>query len=108
MQEDDVVILPFPFTDLSGSKFRPAVILTETSYDIIVAFLTTQLKLRKETDLILQPTIQNGLKKTSILLLDKIATIDKLLIAGRISILTNNNLIKIDKNLIRIFQIRNI
>ncbi|TVR02143.1 MAG: MazF family transcriptional regulator [Desulfovibrionales bacterium] len=28
-----VVVIPFPFSDLSGAKLRPAVALTETGYD---------------------------------------------------------------------------
>lgn len=27
-----VVVIPFPFSDLSGSKLRPAVVLTETGH----------------------------------------------------------------------------
>ena len=107
MRKGDVVLLPFPFTDLSGSKYRPAVILTTTKKDVIVAFITSQLTLRKDTDIKLQQTQQNGLKRNSILLLDKIATLSKKLVTGRIEILTDNELILIDKNLVKIFQIKN-
>jgi len=106
MRKGDVVLLPFPFTDLSGSKYRPAVILTTTKKDVIVAFITSQLNLRKDTDIKLQQTQQNGLKRNSILLLDKIATLSKKLITGRIGILTDSELILIDKNLVKIFQIK--
>lgn len=30
MQKGDIVLIPFPFTDLSGNKLRSAVILVET------------------------------------------------------------------------------
>ena len=32
----DIVIIPFPFTDLSGSKKRPAFVVTDLSGDDII------------------------------------------------------------------------
>lgn len=41
----DVVVLPFPFTDLSASKKRPAVVVTQlTGDDIILCMVTTPAK----------------------------------------------------------------
>lgn len=39
MNKGDIVLIPFPFSDLSGAKNRPAVILIETDEDITVAFI---------------------------------------------------------------------
>jgi|GEM_PF-167558 len=44
----DIVLLPFPFTDLSARKVRPAVILSSSAYhatepDLILGALTTNL-----------------------------------------------------------------
>lgn len=33
MPKGDIVLISFPFTDLSGSKLRPAVSLTDTTLD---------------------------------------------------------------------------
>jgi mRNA interferase MazF len=39
----DVVVIPFPFTDLSGSKKRPALVLADLSGDdIILCQITSQ------------------------------------------------------------------
>lgn len=51
----DIVLLPFPFTDLSASKKRPAVVISPTSYnsgaDTVVLFMTSKMDISpKEGD----------------------------------------------------------
>jgi hypothetical protein len=43
---DDVVLLPIPFTDLSSSKVRPAVVVGHGSWmgDLLVVPVTSQLQ----------------------------------------------------------------
>lgn len=43
MPKGTVVLIPFPFTNLTGNKLRPALILAETPLDVTVSFITTQL-----------------------------------------------------------------
>ncbi len=39
----DVVVIPFPYSDLTNSKKRPALVLAESSYnDIILCQITSQ------------------------------------------------------------------
>ena len=45
----DVVLVPFPFTDQSGAKKRPAVIISSNSYitnrrDLIIMAITSQVR----------------------------------------------------------------
>jgi len=77
MQKGDIVLIPFPFTDLSGNKLRPAVILVETTLDLTVCFITTQLHGQEPTDILIHPDASNGLKKPSLIRVSKIATLDK-------------------------------
>ncbi len=67
MNKGELVLIPFPFTDLSGIKNRPALVLAETEFDITVSFITAQLKWKEETDVIIEPRLENGLKKTSLI-----------------------------------------
>lgn len=60
MAKGDIVLITFPFTDLSGSKLRPALILTESELDITVSFITTQIGWREVTDVLLKPTSVAG------------------------------------------------
>lgn len=43
MKKGDVVLVPFPFTDLSSKKRRPALVLLASEYDVVLAFITTKL-----------------------------------------------------------------
>ncbi|HUB59989.1 MAG TPA: type II toxin-antitoxin system PemK/MazF family toxin, partial [Puia sp.] len=67
MRKGDIVLIPFPFTDLSGTKLRPALILAVTSADVTVAFITTQIGWREPTDIELQPDVNTGIKKPSLI-----------------------------------------
>lgn len=105
MKKGDLVLIPFPFTDLSGNKLRPAVILVDSQSDVLVSFLTTQLHRQDQYDLLLEPTFQNGLKKTSLIKLGKIATLDKSLIIGRLGDLTKGEIDKLNINLQRLLKL---
>jgi mRNA interferase MazF len=105
MPKGNIVLIPFPFTNLTGNKLRPALILTETDLDVTVSFITTQLQWQEPTDILLQPNSDNGIKKTSIVRLNKIATIDKSLLLGKIGELNNNQINEVNLKLKMVFQI---
>jgi mRNA interferase MazF len=105
MSKGDIVLIPFPFTDLSGNKLRPALVLAENTLDITVSFITTQLQWQEPTDIVLQPQKNNGIKKLSIVRLSKIATIDKSLIVGIIGSMSSSQILVLNQRLKTIFQI---
>jgi len=100
-----ILLIPFPFTDLSGSKLRPAVVLSESQFDVTVSFITTQLQWQEPTDVLLTPSAINKIKKLSLIRLNKLATIDKTLIKGKIGSVLPAQLIEINQKLKIIFQI---
>ena len=99
MSKGDIVLITFPFTDLSGSKLRPAVILTDTTLDLTVCFITTQIQWQEPTDVTLLPNLTNGLKKQSLIRTSKIATLDRKLVKGLLGKLTSNELRELNNKL---------
>ncbi len=106
MNKGEIVLLPFPYTNLSGRKDRPALVLIGDEFDITVAFITSRIKWREETDLILAPSTNNGLKTESLVRLSKLATIDKTLVLGILGRLDQNEVIELDRKLVKVLQIK--
>ena len=83
-----IVLIPFPFTDLTSTKLRPALVLYDCEKDVVVAFISSRISKAKSTDVLIKeqhPEFkQTGLKVESIIKLDKIATLSKGLILGEI------------------------
>ena len=105
MRKGDILLIPFPFTDLSGQKNRPALVLIASGTDVTVAFMTSQIKWQEEHDLKIEPSAGNGLKKTSLVRLNKLATIDKELVLGRLGSLSNKDVQQLNQNLIQLLQL---
>jgi len=90
-----IVLVPFPFTDLSSSKLRPALVLHEGHRDVVVAFISSKLPTEQcQTDIIVDEGSKDfkgtGLKVSSVIRLDKIATIEKHLVRGEIGEIGQN------------------
>jgi len=67
----EVVLLPFPFTDLSATKRRPAIVRSTETYnvrraDIIVAPITSEVAHRLRDDCFLSEWSAAGLVKPSV------------------------------------------
>ena len=81
-----IVLTDFPFTDLTAVKRPPALVISrdnERRTDVVVAYITSIP--REYRDAIpIAPTAGTGLKVASLVRFDKIATINKDIIAGRI------------------------
>lgn len=101
------MIVPFPFTNLSSVKLRPALIISDehlTSQDIVVIFISshvsghlyrTDLKINR-SDAVFS---QTGLKTSSIFRCNKIATLEKQIVFGEIGMLPMDWMKKIDAKL---------
>lgn len=99
MKKGDIVLIPFPFTNLSGAKQRPALVLHATPNFIVVVFITSRLKWKEQHDVVIEPTDENGLKKRSLIRCAKIATLDKELASGLLGKIGNENLSNVNDQL---------
>ncbi len=83
-----IVLVPFPFDDLSSTKVRPALCLTDeigTYRHVVISFITSQVqKAVENSDIPLLPTASGfaatGLKTASALRLHRLVTIPSYLI----------------------------
>ncbi len=100
----DIVLVAFPFTDLTTAKMRPALVISADSFqrsgmDVVLIGITSQIpKKIPSTDYPLSPEDQRqgGLPKPSLVRLGKIVTLDQRLIRkklGHVSAETLNRLI---------------
>jgi mRNA interferase MazF len=93
----DIVLIPFPFTDLSGLKVRPALVLSQQDKgsDVIVVFISS--KHKSSAVVPIMPTQQNGIKIASYIICDKIATLDRKIVLGQLGRLESEVQSKVDK-----------
>ncbi len=81
MKTGDVILIPFPFSELSNVKLRPAVVICQTSdvyKDLVLAAVTSVLhNPLHSNELLLKPDDENGLRVESILRCDRIMTLKK-------------------------------
>lgn len=105
MSKGDIILIPFPFTDLSGNKLRPAVVLGTQNDDVLVCFITSQISKGYQSTLLIKPNTSNGLKKMSLIKVSKIATINKSLIIGVLGQLSQNEIVDINQALIKFLKL---
>lgn len=92
LKRGDVVLVPFPFTDLTSEKLRPAVIISvdPQGIDVIIAFISSVVSPKElsETDYVLRHDdahfVRTGLKKTSTFRMRKLLTIERSRIIRRL------------------------
>jgi mRNA interferase MazF len=91
-----VVLVPFPFDDLSGQKVRPAVCLTDavgTHRHVVLAFISSTVPTTLEpTDILLTPGTPDfaatGLRMHSTLRLHRMVTVSTAIIRRQMGRLT--------------------
>ncbi len=88
-RQGDLVLVPFPFTDLSSTKTRPALVLSDGAFhagrDLIVCAVTSNLHNSDHSVLVEQKDLAEGtLPATSRVKASTVATLDRTIIRRRV------------------------
>lgn len=101
----DVVVLPFPFSDLSKSKKRPALIVADlTGDDIILCQITTQRTDDYSITLTNKDFKEGKLPVTSTIRPNRLFTADSSIIRYKAGSLKQNKIKEVQDALIKIFR----
>lgn len=106
-QSGQIVLVPFPFTDLSGAKLRPVLMLRQASVqfdDWLVCMVSSQLRQAdQQIDEILSPSdpdfAATGLKVASVLRLSRLAVLESSLLMGSLGEINHERLYRIRQKL---------
>ena len=84
-----IVLVHFPFTDLSATKLRPALVIHENDEDVVVVFISSRVSASGSDAALMiaddHPDFElTGLKVSSVIRFDKVATLSRDLVEGEI------------------------
>lgn len=94
-RQGDILIVPFPFTNLNSVKQRPVLVLSKNNYnrnseDLIVCGITSNLREENNSILINNDSLIDGfLPRSSLVKVDKLFSVHKSLIKKRIGIVSD-------------------
>ena len=103
-QRGDIVLIPFPFTNLAATKTRPAVVVRSTAYhavrtELLLAYVSSQMnKATPPIDYFLKDWKQAGLPKPSFVR-PKIAAIEPTLVVHQVGQLSVQDLAELDRRI---------
>ena len=103
----DVVLVPFPFSNLEPGKRRPCLVLARADpprlpRHFIVAMMTSHIKKRFPHDVLLHEHSEAGLPKPTLVRLFKVVAIDESLSPRRLGALSKRDRSRISAELKRI------
>lgn len=103
----DIVLIPFPFSELTQVKLRPAVVIAETKdkyKDLILSAISSQVPSSISiVEILLKPDSLNGLRTASVIKVDRIFTLKSEKVVakiGRLSIIHATEFKRIFKTLV--------
>jgi mRNA interferase MazF len=110
-QRGDILLVPFPFTDLSRQKARPAVVISplrfnQRFHDVILVAISSQIpEILDEFELEIRhgsaAFVQTGLRVNSVIKTAKLITMNQSLIYTTLGKLTAETMREVDQRIIR-------
>ena len=109
VSQRDIVLIPYPFSDLTQSKYRPAIVISNDTYnkkfnDFIAVPLTTNPKTRDHTIHVSSREMEAGSIRDSVAKVDKIFNLEQKLVVKVYGKLRRNVLEDIRKELFKILS----
>lgn len=114
MKKGDVVLVTFPFTDLTSVKVRPALVISNDSYnaiqdDIVLLLITSNISRLSSDDYLLESEntefAGTGLKKASVFRVGKLQTLKKTLLVSKLGIAGSGILMEIENRLRNLLEL---
>lgn len=81
--------------------------LLANGQDVVLAFITTKLFYEPHYSVQIFPSEENGLKKASIIRIDKIATLDAELVIGKLGQITSVKIKELNQKIIDCYRLEN-
>lgn len=113
MNKGDILLVPFPFSDLSQTKFRPAIVLwvDTRGKDLTLCFISSQnTKVLRLGEFLLESSTSDftatGLKISSKVIVTKITTIERKLATRRLGRLTSPQIAQLNLAMVEAFQLK--
>ena len=116
-QRGDIVLVPFPFTDLSRQKARPSVVISSLSYNtrmndlILVAISSKTGAIDPRFELLIPPShlrfAATGLRVPSVIKIDKLVTIDQALVYRKLGSLPADLMTQLEQQLRNVLELNN-
>ena len=102
----DVIVLPFPFSDLSSTKKRPALVVADLpGDDVILAQITSAERFDEYAiSLNIEDFKAGGLPHPSKIRPNKLFTVDRSIISYKIGSLKENKIRDVEGMLVKIFR----
>lgn len=108
-----IVLVPFPFDDLSSQKVRPAVCLTDEIRPfghVVLAFITSRIfPNASATDLVIDSNetdfAATGLKVSSTIRLHRLMTVSRSIIKRELGEISNRHKVEVEKSLRSLFKL---
>ena len=102
MNKRDIILVALPFTDLTETKVRPALVLADLEEDLLCCFISSNIQNKSKNDILVPKDQNNHLKTDSLIKCAKLFTIHSDLIDRRIGSLDKTTYSQVIKRLMNL------
>lgn len=104
-RKGDIIVVDFPYSDFSGAKRRPALVIGASEEHVIVAFITTKKTGPQRWLVPISATPVTGVVSLSYIRCDKLLAVDVRVIGGGIGVADRSLMLKVDAKLRRLLSL---